>query len=115
MGVTPTRRVLLYNYGIDPLELVQLAGTFNPGDELWRTRITRTFPCDLNYGFSGDGGPASQARLNTALGLGVGPDGSVYFVDRGNQRVRKVDASGIITTVARRSYAPSALTASTCT
>jgi hypothetical protein len=48
----------------------------------------------------GDGGPATKARLAGPVGLAVDPMGNLLIVDRGNQRVRKVDTSGIITTVA---------------
>jgi sugar lactone lactonase YvrE len=51
-------------------------------------------------GFSGVGGTATQARLNTPLGVAVDSVGNLFFIDKGNYRVRKVDANGIITTVA---------------
>lgn len=52
-------------------------------------------------GFSGDNGPASAASVSHyVFGLAQGPDGSVYFSDWLNHRVRKVDPNGIITTVA---------------
>ena len=51
-------------------------------------------------GFTGDGGPASRATLNNALGVAAGPDGSRYIADTYNNRVRRVDARGVITTVA---------------
>lgn len=51
-------------------------------------------------GFGGDGGRASDAKLNTPQKLALAPDGSVYVADRANRRVRKVDPRGIITTVA---------------
>jgi DNA-binding beta-propeller fold protein YncE len=51
-------------------------------------------------GFSGDGGPATQAHLNTPLGLAVDTAGNLFIADWNNYRVRKVDANGIITTVA---------------
>jgi len=51
-------------------------------------------------GFSGDGGPAVNAQLNNPVGLDFGPDGSLYISDANNNRIRKVDPSGIITTLA---------------
>ncbi|SEE33342.1 hypothetical protein [Jiangella alba] len=51
-------------------------------------------------GFAGDGGPAAEAELNTPLDLAVAPDGGLYVADTFNGRVRHVDASGVITTVA---------------
>jgi hypothetical protein len=51
-------------------------------------------------GFAGDGGPATQARLNTPLGVAVDSAGNLFFTEKGNLRVRKVDANGIISTVA---------------
>jgi len=51
-------------------------------------------------GFSGDGGPATAANLNDAAGLALDAAGNLYFADRYNQRIRKIDLSGTITTVA---------------
>jgi uncharacterized protein (TIGR03437 family) len=51
-------------------------------------------------GFSGDGGPATRAALNQPYGIAVDSNGNLYVADLGNNRVRRVDASGIITTVA---------------
>lgn len=51
-------------------------------------------------GFSGDGGPAVHARIDDAAGMAVGPDGSLYFADVGNFRVRRVTPDGRIETVA---------------
>jgi hypothetical protein len=49
---------------------------------------------------TGDGGPATDASFNGITDVGVAPDGSVYIADAWDQRIRRVDASGIITTIA---------------
>jgi uncharacterized protein (TIGR03437 family) len=51
-------------------------------------------------GYSGDGGQATSAALSDPRGVITDPAGNVYFCDRGNNAVRKIDLSGIITTVA---------------
>jgi RHS repeat-associated protein len=50
--------------------------------------------------YSGDGGPATQAALAMPAGLAFDIMGNLYITDSSNERIRKVDASGIITTVA---------------
>ena len=52
------------------------------------------------FGFSGDGGPAAAARLAFPYGVAVDSAGNVYIADTGNQRIRKVDSTGTITTIA---------------
>jgi sugar lactone lactonase YvrE len=59
-------------------------------------------------GFSGDGGPAAEAQLS-ATDVAVNRKGDLYFSDTLNQRVRRVDRNGFITTVAgtgERSFSP---------
>lgn len=51
-------------------------------------------------GFSGDGAAATAAQLNTPTGVHLDPAGNLLIADSGNNRVRKVDPSGKITTVA---------------
>ncbi len=51
-------------------------------------------------GFSGDGGPATAAKLDDPGGITLDKTGNVYFFDRNNKRIRKIDTSGIITTIA---------------
>jgi trimeric autotransporter adhesin len=51
-------------------------------------------------GFSGDGGPAAEAQLNSPYGLALDWQGYLYIADLGNARVRKVGPDGIITTIA---------------
>ncbi|MBL8211409.1 MAG: hypothetical protein JNK87_11885 [Bryobacterales bacterium] len=51
-------------------------------------------------GFSGDGGPATEARLNNPGSISVGSDGRIYFADRFNLRIRRVERDGTIHTFA---------------
>ena len=51
-------------------------------------------------GYSGDGGPAARAQLALAYGVAVDSAGNLYITDTGNYRIRRVDPSGIITTIA---------------
>lgn len=51
-------------------------------------------------GFAGDSGPAAEAQLDDPADIALAPDGSLYIADRGNFRVRRVDPTGTITTVA---------------
>lgn len=50
--------------------------------------------------FSGDGAPANLAEVNTPYGVAADAAGNVYIADYGNNRIRKIDASGIISTIA---------------
>jgi NHL repeat len=51
-------------------------------------------------GFSGDGGPATSARLSWPVDVEATADGGFLIADLGNRRIRRVSAAGIITTVA---------------
>lgn len=51
-----------------------------------------SFAGDGTQGFSGDGGPAAAAQLNSPQGVAVDGGGNVYISDSGNNRVRRVDA-----------------------
>ncbi len=50
--------------------------------------------------FAGDGGAATLASLDTPTGVAVDTSGNIYIADRHNQRIRMVNASGIISTIA---------------
>jgi RHS repeat-associated protein len=52
------------------------------------------------YGYSGDGGPASRAQLFSPTDLAIDEWGNLFIADSGNRCVRKIDNSGMITTVA---------------
>jgi sugar lactone lactonase YvrE len=53
-----------------------------------------------NIGFSGDGGPATDAELSLPTSLAVDGSGNLYIADSGNRRIRMVSATGVINTVA---------------
>lgn len=54
----------------------------------------------MSTGYSGDGGPATAALLNYPTGIAVDAAGNLYIGDIHSRRIRKVDASGTITTFA---------------
>jgi DNA-binding beta-propeller fold protein YncE len=70
--------------------------------------IIRTYAGNGTPGFSGDGGPATEAQINLPRGQAGDPNGHIaidvqgnlYLADTNNHRIRKVDAAGIISTVA---------------
>ncbi len=51
-------------------------------------------------GYSGDGGPATAAMFSDVTGLAMDSIGNLYVADRSNRRIRKVTATGIVSTVA---------------
>ena len=55
-------------------------------------------------GSSGDGGQAKLALLNGPLDIAVDSAGNLYIADEANSRIRKVDVTGVITTIAGNGY-----------
>jgi hypothetical protein len=62
--------------------------------------IITTFAGNGTQGYSGDGGQATSAQLHNPLALTVDSLGNVYVTDSLNKAVRKINTSGIITTLA---------------
>ncbi len=60
----------------------------------------RTFAGGNGKGTSGDGGPATEAKLSYPYGVAVDRYGTVYIADADNHRIQKVDSAGIISTIA---------------
>jgi streptogramin lyase len=74
------------------------------------TGAISTFAGVGGQGFGGDGGPAVRAQLDRPHGLAVAADGTVYFGDTFNNRVRKVAPNGTISTVAAGLSTPNDVT-----
>ena len=81
---------------IDPSRLYKGDGTISTDAGV----IIDTVAGNGTYGYNGDGGPAVDARLSSPEGVTVDAIGNFYIVDKDNHCIRKVDTSGIITTVA---------------
>ncbi len=65
-----------------------------------QTRKMTRFAGTGEKGYSGDGETAVKARLSGPKGVACAPDGTVYIADTENHAIRKVDASGVIGTLA---------------
>ena len=63
----------------------------------WRIE---TFAGNGKQGFSGDGGPATEAQIDNPFGVVRGPDGAIWFCEYTGQRIRRVAPDGTISTVA---------------
>lgn len=88
-----------------------------PGDDIYlgdaigrirridvRTGIITTVAGIGLPGYSGDGGPATAARIGTPTAIRFDSDGNLYFADRAYHVVRRIDRGGTITTVAGRGH-----------
>src|SRR5579872_2937581 len=64
------------------------------------TGFISTFAGTGIAGFRGDGGPATAALANTPVGGTVDAAGDDVFADGGNERVRKINTAGIVSTIA---------------
>lgn len=100
-----------------PATAAQLAGPsrmrFGPDGDLYfcetKNHVVRRLRADGSLstvagtgavrGYSGDGGAASAARLDTPYDLRFAPNGDLYVADLGNNVIRRIDHAGVITTV----------------
>ena len=81
--IADTGNNLVRKVGLDGV-ITTVAGAYNNG----------------NAGYSGDGGAATKASMNSPYGIAVDGAGNLFIADLWNRRIRKVDSNGIITTVA---------------
>ena len=88
LDITSNGELLIADRGNHAIRLVDCKG------------IITTIAGDGNYGYSGDGGYATKARFNKPSGVAAGIDGCIYIADTGNHCIRKINAQGIIETLA---------------
>jgi Secretion system C-terminal sorting domain/NHL repeat len=65
-----------------------------------KAQMIKTFAGNGTSSYSGDGGPATVAGISYPNGIAIDGAGNVYFCDRFNARVRKINTAGIVTTIA---------------
>jgi len=90
-----------YGLGFDKLGNTYIADTLNHRiRRINSAGIIETIAGNGDFGFQGDGGVATQARLNLPHSVAVGRDGTVYIADTNNHRLRKIDSQGNISSIA---------------
>jgi len=89
-----------YNVAIDNIGNLYIADSFN--DRIRKVNIAGVISTIAGgeQGFSGDGGPATDAQFDSPHGVAVDSNGNLYIADNRNSRIRKIDTAGIISTIA---------------
>jgi trimeric autotransporter adhesin len=114
-GVPPATPVAATSVSVGQPSRVMVNNTANGNGDIYFTANNTVFKIDSSgilrvvagtsvAGYSGDGGPATAARLNDPHGLGIDIHGNLFIADTSNNVIRKVDSSGIITTFAGTGY-----------
>jgi uncharacterized protein (TIGR03437 family) len=100
-NVSATSAALNYPYGtaVDSTGNLYIADSLHNSVRKVSGGVITTVAGSGTPGFSGDGGPATSAQLNTPSSVAVDSAGNLYIADYKNDRVRKV-TGGVITTVA---------------
>ncbi len=65
-----------------------------------KSQTISTFAGNGNASYSGDGAQATSAEINNPTGIAFDGSGNLYLSDYNNNRIRKVNAQGVITTFA---------------
>lgn len=88
VAVDPLGNFYIGDYYNQRVRKVNLAGTIS------------TYAGTGSAGFGGDGGPATAAKINGPVALYIDASGNVYLADYFNNRIREINSSGIINTIA---------------
>ena len=104
-GAPPPTPAAVLNSSIQPRKMMVSGSNtyFSSGNSVFKIDSGGTMTLvagNSRAGFGGDGGPAVNALLNSPGGMAFDSAGNLYVADTLNNRVRKVDTSGIITTFA---------------
>ena len=105
-GAPPPTPVAALSTSIGQPRKVVLSGGnayFSSGNSVFKIDGSGTLTLvagNSRAGFSGDGGPAVNAQLNSPQGVGLDSAGNLYIADSLNNRVRMVNPQGIISTFA---------------
>ena len=105
-GAPPATPAPALNTSIGQPRKLAISGSnvyFSGGNSVFKIDASGTLTLiagNSRAGFSGDGGPAVRAQLNSPQGLALDAAGNLYIADSLNNRVRMVNAQGIITTFA---------------
>ncbi|WP_460945226.1 NHL repeat-containing protein [Spirosoma daeguense] len=89
-----------YSVAIDGSGNLYIADQYNHRIRMVSSGMITTVAGTGFAGYSGDGGVATSAQLNLPYGIALDGGNNLYITDRNNQRIRKVNSAGIITTVA---------------
>ncbi len=92
---------LTVHHAYDPIDniLYQGDGSRRSTNEV-ADEIIDTIAGNGNFGYSGDGGPATQATFFSPVNVAIAADGSFYIADQANNRIRRIGLDGVISTVA---------------
>ena len=102
-GGAATAGILNYPSGVavDGAGNVYIADAYNDRIRKVNTSgIISTYAGDGSIGYSGDGGQATDAKLDLPTGIALDASGNLFITEEGNNVVRKVSSSSVITTIA---------------
>lgn len=102
-----TQILQVRGFAIDSVGNMYLSSTTN--NQIWKVDTSDNISLFAGSAagsgsYSGDGGPATQATLNSPAGLAIDTAGNLYIADTYNNAIRKIDSTGTITTVAGGSF-----------
>jgi len=99
-AATAARLKYPYSITIDAVGNIYIGDAAPSIRKITTTGTISTYAGNGVAGFSGDGGPAILAEMNGPSGMAFDVAGNLYIADKGNNRIRKITPTGIISTYA---------------